>query len=132
MTRRLATPARTLTLGVLAAALLLAAGCGGDAKKLVGTWQLDTRMTGEKAQDYAVTMTFASDGTGTINSTYPVPPDMTAPPPQKFDWEIEGEQLVMSIPDAGTPQKMGYEFQKDGTLSLSAGQQPPMKLTRVQ
>lgn len=132
MRRRLAMPARTLTLGVLAAALLLAAGCGGDAKKLVGTWQLDTRMIGEKAQDYSVTMTFASDGTGTINSTYPVPPDMAAPPPQKFEWAIEDGQIVMSAPDQSETQKTDYEFQKDGTLSISTPQGPAMKLTRVE
>jgi len=132
MRTRLAMPARTLTLAVLAAALLLAPGCGGDAKKLVGTWQLDTRMIGERAGDYSVTMTFASDGTGTINTSQPVAPGTPAPQPVKFEWEIKGEQIVMSMPDVGNTQKMTYEFHEDGTLSLRAGQQQPMKLTRVE
>jgi hypothetical protein len=127
-------PARSLTLltlGALAAALLLAAGCGGDAKKLVGTWQLDLGKLGEMAQDYSVTMTLNRDGTGIKNTSQTFTADMPPTQSQKFDWEIKDKQLVMSAPDASMTQKADYEFQKDGTLSLKVGEQPAMKFTRV-
>ena len=132
MRRRLAMPARTLTLAALAAALLLAAGCGGDAKKLVGTWALDLGKIGEMAQDYSVTWTFAPDGTGAIDTRQPATQD--TPPPQsvKFDWKIEDKQIVLSIPEAGVTQELDYEFLEDGTLSMKAGGQPAMKYTRVE
>ena len=154
MRRRLAMPARSLTLltlGALAAALLLAAGCGGDAKKLVGTWQFDTGMTGEKAQDFSATMTLNSDGTGTMEATQTITEEMPATQSQKFEWEIKDKQFVISMPDQGVPQKADgsmpdegasqkadngfqadYEFQKDGTLSISIPEGPTMKYTRVE
>ena len=140
MRRRLAMPARALsllTLGALAAALLLAAGCGGDAKKLLGAWQLDTGMTGEKAQDFSVTMTLNSDGTGTMEATQTITEEMPATQSQKFEWEIKDKQFVISMPDQGASQKADngfqadYEFQKDGTLSISVPEGPTMKYTRV-
>jgi hypothetical protein len=137
MRRRLAKPARTLTLGVLAAALLLAAGCGGDARKLVGTWQLDLRKVGEMAQDQSVTMTLNRDGTGTMQATQSVTQDMPATQSADFKWEIKDKQLVISMPDpsasqtADTEIKADYAFGKDGTLTLSSPDGPTMKYTRV-
>ena len=140
MRRRLAMPARALTLltlGALAAALLLAAGCGGDAKKLVGTWQLDTGKVGEKAQDYSVTMTLNSDGTGMMEMNQTVTTDTPATRSQKLEWEIKDKQLVISLSVEGAPQtadaelKVDYAFGKDGTLTLSSPDGPTMKYTRV-
>lgn len=135
MRRRLATPARALTLltlAALAAALLLAAGCGGDARKLVGTWQLDLGKIGEMAQDYSMTMTFNRDGTGTMQTNQTVTQDMPATQSVNFEWEIEDKQLVLSMPDQSMSQKADYEFQKDGTLSIKVAQGPAMKYTRVE
>jgi hypothetical protein len=132
MERRLAMPARALFLGALAAALLLAAGCGGDTAKFFGTWELDLGRAADFAQGYSLTMAFRRDGTGTMTTTQAV--DANLPPTQsvQFQWEIKGKQLVISVPDAGATQKMDYEFQEDGTLSLRAGQTPPMTYRRVE
>jgi hypothetical protein len=141
MRRRLATPARALsllTLAALAAALLLAAGCGGDAEKLVGTWQLDLGKVGEKAEDYSVTMTLNRDGTGMMAMNQTVTTDTPATQSQKFEWEIKNGQLVISLSAESAPQtadveiKADYAFEKDGALTLTTSDGPTMKYTRVE
>jgi hypothetical protein len=132
MQARLAAPARIVLLSVFAAALLLAPGCGGDTGKFFGTWELDLGMAGNLAQGYSMTMAFRRDGTGTMHVDQPATQGAPATQSIEFEWEIEGEQLVMSIPEAGVTQRSTYEFNEDGTLSLRTGQNPPMKYRRVE
>jgi len=132
MERRLAAPARALLLGALATVLLLAAGCGGDTGKFYGTWELDFGSAAALAQGYSLSWAFRRDGTGTIATNQSLDPNIPATQSVEFEWEIKGKKLVISVPDAGATQTMSYEFHEDGSLSLRAGDNPPLKYRRVE
>lgn len=118
--------------GAVAAGLLLVTGCAGDRGKLVGTWSLDMSGAGEFAQAVSMTMTFDEDGTGTMKTSQTVDPEAPGVQTARFRWELEKGQVVISMREVGMTQKMDYEFDEDGALSLKAGQGPAMKYYRVQ
>ena len=118
---------------VLVAVLALAAGCGGDSKRMVGSWTLDFGKAGEMLEDMpTITITFNSDGTGSQKTTQTFSQDLPGSMTQRFNWDIEDDKLVLEYLDTGLTHKMSYEFTEDGNLDLKMGRMPAMTYRRVE
>jgi hypothetical protein len=92
---------------------------------------------GEAAQmmgGMSITVTYNDDGTGSMKTTQTFSTEIPATQAVDFEWEIEDGQIEMSYLEAGSGmvQKMRYEFDEDGALSLKMGGQPAMKYKRVE
>jgi hypothetical protein len=122
--------------GVMLAAVLWGSGCGGEGKKFVGTWRLDLGRAGETAEmeGFSLTMAFNDDGTGTLTSTQAFSADMPGSTSGPFTWEIQDGEIEISFSEGemSMTQKMKYEFDEEGALTLTSGRQPAMKYRRVE
>ena len=133
MMRQPGAMARALLAAVLMLSLLTAVGCGRGRKKFIGSWRLEIPpMRGVMTGSASLTMTFRDDGTGTTEAAQSLLPASPASQSQTFEWEISGDTVAISYPNAGLTQELQYEFKQPDELILRVpGRGPEQRYRRV-
>lgn len=101
------------------AAATLCVGCGGPAKRLVGTWELELEQPLPVGQEFSQTWTFRGDRTGTVKVTQNLTSEAPASQSMEFTWEVEEEQISIALAEVDQPMKINYQFEGDDALVLT-------------